>query len=101
VPRAARALDVHENVLRTWMRESRRVTRSGAFPGKGVMKPEAAEIERLKERNVTLRKERDILEKGRGLLRVRRHDLPSAGHLPTSVQLSANGRRHRYLSRRG
>jgi len=34
-----------------------------AFPGKGVMKSEAAEIERLKKENAKLRMERDILKK--------------------------------------
>jgi transposase len=34
-----------------------------AFPGKGVMKPEQAEIERLKKENTKLRIERDILKK--------------------------------------
>jgi transposase len=34
-----------------------------AFPGKGVMKPEQAEVERLKRENAKLRMERDILKK--------------------------------------
>jgi transposase len=34
-----------------------------AFPGKGVMKPEAAEIERLKREVAKLKMERDILKK--------------------------------------
>ena len=34
-----------------------------AFPGKGVMKPEQAEIERLKKEVAKLRMERDILKK--------------------------------------
>jgi transposase len=33
-----------------------------AFPGKGVMKPEQAEIDRLKKENAKLRMERDILK---------------------------------------
>jgi transposase-like protein len=39
VAQAARDLDVHENVLRKWMRE-RVADPQHAFPGKGVMKPE-------------------------------------------------------------
>ena len=62
VAQAARDLDVHENVLRTWMRELA-VDPQQAFPGKGVMKPELAELERLKKENAKLRMERDILKK--------------------------------------
>ncbi|MBA3507119.1 MAG: IS3 family transposase [Betaproteobacteria bacterium] len=65
---AARDLDVHENVLRKWVRE-KAVDPQQAFPGKGVMKPEQAEIERLKKEVAKLRMERDILKKGRGLFR--------------------------------
>ena len=57
-----RHLDVHENVLRKWMRELAGDPRH-AFPGKGVMKPEQAELERLKKENAKLRMERDILKK--------------------------------------
>jgi transposase len=59
---AARDLDVHENVLRKWVREMAADPQQ-AFPGKGVMKPEQAEIERLKKEVAKLRMERDILKK--------------------------------------
>ena len=62
VAQAARDLDVHENVLRKWVRELAGDAQH-AFPGKGVMKPEAAEIERLKKEVAKLRMERDILKK--------------------------------------
>ena len=62
VPQAARDLDVHENVLRKWVRELAADPQQ-AFPGKGVMKPEQAEIDRLKKENAKLRMERDILKK--------------------------------------
>ena len=62
VAQAARDLDVHENVLRKWVRETMADPRH-AFPGKGVMKPEQAELERLKKENAKLRMERDILKK--------------------------------------
>src|ERR1700712_3305597 len=62
VPQAARDSDVHENVLRKWVRESAADPQE-AFPGKGVMKPEQAEIERLKKEVNKLRMERDILKK--------------------------------------
>jgi TetR/AcrR family transcriptional regulator, transcriptional repressor for nem operon len=47
VAQAARDLDVHENVLRKWVKEfgSDPVQ---AFPGHGQMKPEQQEIERLR-----------------------------------------------------
>ena len=62
VPQAARDLDVHENVLRKWVREATADPQE-AFPGRGVMKPEQAEIERLKKEVNKLRMERDILKK--------------------------------------
>ncbi len=62
VAQAARDLDVHENVLRKWMRELATDPQQ-AFPGKGLMKPEQAELERLKKENAKLRMERDILKK--------------------------------------
>jgi transposase len=62
VAQAARDLDVHENVLRKWIRELAADPQQ-AFPGKGVMKPEQAEIDRLKKEVVKLRMERDILKK--------------------------------------
>ena len=62
VAQAARDLDVHENVLRKWTREQAADPQQ-AFPGKGVMKPEQAEIERLKREVAKLKMERDILKK--------------------------------------
>jgi transposase len=62
VAQAARDLDVHENVLRKWIREFAADPRQ-AFPGKGVMKPEAAEVERLRKEVAKLKTERDILKK--------------------------------------
>lgn len=61
VAQAARDLDVHENVLRKWTRVQAADPQQ-AFPGKGVMKPEAAEIERLKREVAKLKMERDILK---------------------------------------
>lgn len=42
---AARDLDVHENVLRKWVREERKDPEK-AFPGNGQMKPKQAEVVR-------------------------------------------------------
>src|SRR5229473_8538560 len=59
---AARDLDVHENVLRKWVREFGSDA-AHAFPGHGQMKPEQQEIERLKREVNKLKAERDILKK--------------------------------------
>ena len=62
VAQAARDLDVHENVLRKWVREFDADPRQ-AFPGQGQMKPEQLEIDRLRKEVAKLRAERDILKK--------------------------------------
>ena len=62
VKQAARDLGLHENVLRKWVRELVADPQQ-AFPGQGQMKPEQAEIERLKKEVAKLKMERDILKK--------------------------------------
>ncbi len=62
VAQAARDLDVHENVLRKWVK-SLAADPSQAFPGHGQMKPEQLEIERLRREVTKLKAERDILKK--------------------------------------
>ena len=62
VEQAARDLDVHENVLCKWVREYGDDP-SQSFPGKGQMKPEQLEIERLRKEVAKLKAERDILKK--------------------------------------
>jgi transposase len=62
VAQTARDLDVHENVLRKWVKEFSSDP-GQAFPGPGQMKPEQAEIDRLRKEVVRLRAERDILKK--------------------------------------
>jgi transposase len=62
VAQASRDLDVHENVLRKWMRDATADPQQ-AFPGQGVMKPEQAELDRLRKENAKLRMERDLLKK--------------------------------------
>jgi len=59
---AARDLDVHESVLRKWVKEFA-ADPQHAFPGQGQMKPEQAEIERLRREVIRLKAERDILKK--------------------------------------
>ena len=62
VAQAARDLDLHENVLRKWVRETS-ADPHHAFPGQGQMKPEQQEIDRLRKEVAKLRAERDILKK--------------------------------------
>jgi transposase len=62
VAQASRDLDVHENLLRKWIKDFETDPRQ-AFPGQGNMKPEQAEIERLRREVQKLRAERDILKK--------------------------------------
>ena len=62
VAQASRDLEVHENVLRKWMREATADPQQ-AFPGQGVMKPERAELDRLRKENAKLKMERDLLKK--------------------------------------
>ena len=59
---AARDLDLHENVLRKWVREFAADPRE-SFPGHGQMKPEQLEIDRLRREVAKLKAERDILKK--------------------------------------
>jgi|SRR6185295_7837716 len=59
---AARDLGVHLSTIRVWVRAFEEDP-SEAFPGKGRMKPEQAEIERLRREVVRLKAERDILKK--------------------------------------
>ena len=62
VAQAARDLDVHENVLRKWIKEYG-ADPMQAFPGHGQMKSEQVEIDRLRKEVAKLRAERDILKK--------------------------------------
>jgi transposase len=62
VAQAARDLDVHENVLRKWVKELS-ADPAQAFPGAGQMKPDQLEIDRLRREVNKLKAERDILKK--------------------------------------
>jgi transposase len=64
---AARDLDVHENVLRKWVKELAAAS-ADAFPGHGQMKPEQLEIDRLRREVAKLKAERDILKKAAAFL---------------------------------
>ena len=62
VAQAARDLDLHENLLRKWVKDFSSDPVQ-AFPGHGQMKPEQQEIERLRREVARLKAERDILKK--------------------------------------
>lgn len=62
VAQAAHDLDLHENVLRKWVKDYQSDP-AYAFPGHGQQKPEQAEIAALKREIKKLRAERDILKK--------------------------------------
>ena len=62
VAQAARDLDIHENMLRKWVKKFS-ADPQHAFPGQGQMKPEQLEIERLRREVIKLKAERDILKK--------------------------------------
>ena len=62
VAQAARDLDVHENVLRKWVKEFG-CDPAQAFPGQGQMKPEQLEISGFGVKSPNCKAERDILKK--------------------------------------
>lgn len=61
---------MHGTVLRHWVL-GRAADAQQAFPGQGQMKPEQAELARLRREVIKLNAERDIFKKNRGLLRAR------------------------------
>lgn len=62
IRQAAQDLDVHENVLRKWVREHREQPEE-AFPSNGKMSAQDADIARLRKENAKLKMERDLLKK--------------------------------------
>ena len=62
VAQACRDLEIAESVLRRWMRETEADPRH-AFYGHGQVKPEQAELDRLRREVARLKAERDILKK--------------------------------------
>jgi transposase len=62
VTQASRDLGVHVTVLRSWVRAFGDDP-GQAFPGHGQLKPEQAEIARLRREVTKLNAERDILKK--------------------------------------
>jgi len=62
VTEVARGLGIHESLLRTWKRKYKE-DQSGSFPGKGHMKPQDEEVQRLQKENTNLKEDREILKK--------------------------------------
>ena len=62
IAQASRDLDLNDNVLRRWIREMSSDP-CQAFPGRGQMKADELEVERLRREVIRLRAERDILKK--------------------------------------
>lgn len=62
VAQVARDLDLHQSVLRRWVREHSD-SPDAAFPGHGKLKPEDDEVRRLRREVAKLKAERDILKK--------------------------------------
>jgi transposase len=62
VAQAARDLDIHENLLRKWVKDLANDPLE-AFPGHGKMKSAEAKIAQLKREVQKLKAERDILKK--------------------------------------
>jgi transposase len=62
VGKVARELDIHPNLLHLWRR---RFLKDGdkAFVGKGRVKPEDAEIKKLRKELEKVKEQRDILKK--------------------------------------
>ena len=68
IAQASRDLDLNDNVLRRWIREMSSDP-SQAFPGRGQMKADELEVEKLRREVIRLRAERDILKKPQPTLR--------------------------------
>src|SRR4029077_7768029 len=76
VAQASRDIDVHENVVRKWVKEFGADPKQ-AFPGHGhgQMKPEQLAIDRLRREVAKLKAERDILRRPQPTSRGSRHEV--------------------------
>lgn len=64
--RVAQDLEIHPNLLHQWKRKFL-AEGNGAFVGKGNLKPEDAEMRRLRKELEDVKEERDILKKALGV----------------------------------
>ena len=72
VAEIARELGIHPNVLYKW-RDQLHVDPDHAFPGKGTLKPEDAELRQLRRELELVKEERDILKKALAVFSRRAH----------------------------
>jgi transposase len=62
ITQAAKDLGIHENVLRKWVLNFK-ADPEQSFPGRGKLKPDDAEVARLRRELAKTKAERDILKK--------------------------------------
>jgi transposase len=62
ISQVARDLGIRDTILGRWKKDWEQ-DRDAAFPGKGQVKPEEAELRHLRRENERLRMERDIFKK--------------------------------------
>jgi transposase len=84
VTQAAKDLGLSQSVLGRWVREVGADSKQ-AFPGRGQMKPDDAEVARLKHELAKTKGERDIVKKPSASSRRSRHEIPLHCELPWSV----------------
>lgn len=84
VAQASRDLGIHANMLRKWVRDAT-LDPVQAFPVHGQMKPEQAEIGRLKKEVARLRIERDNLKKPRPISPRNRREVRVRGEAPSGL----------------
>src|SRR5580765_531506 len=82
--RVARDLGIHLSVLKAWLRQFDQDP-DNPFPGKGKMKPEEAEIFRLKRELMKVTAERDILKKRSRTLRKNPSEVRLHGTSPSRL----------------
>src|SRR5689334_17354561 len=83
VTQAGKDLGISQSVLGRWVREASTDPKQ-AFPGRGQMKPDDAEVARLKRELAKTKAERDILKKLSASSRRSRHEIPLHRKVPWS-----------------
>ena len=87
----ARDLDLHENMLRKWVREQATDPKS-AFSEHGIRKARAAGVERLHRELARMKRERDILEKAATYLEADVHQHLQPDHLKRRIGVAKRRR---------
>ena len=97
VAQASRYLGVHANVLREWVRAFA-ADPEQAFPGRGQMKPDQLEVERLRREVQKLKAERDILKKAAAYFARSRHEVRLHREAPRDMASAVDVRGARCLA---